>query len=133
MVPKEQIKGIRYYNQGGLPPEIEQRRARLYLIWKAARNNHKSSLLVADKLYIDGNRYTVDTIHMLPAALQPSNIAKRELESVILFYGCDSHFSNFYQSKFVVDASEYSSVEQYFQFNKATRLGDEETEFDLKK
>ena len=109
-----------------LPPEIESRKARLFPIYKAAVSQKKKALLIADKLYIDGIKYTVDSLHLLPECLQPKNLCVRRLSNSILFHGCDAVFSSFYPSDFMVNGKKYNSVEQYFQYHRALFVGKDE-------
>lgn len=124
---RSKLKGTPIVLKEDFPPEIDQRRARLYPICKAARNSGLQASLVADKLYLDGNRYTVKTMDSLPDNLKPRNLAKKELDNAVLFYGRDCYLSNFYPCRFVIDGEEFSSVEQYFQFKKVCKLGDFDT------
>ncbi|MCP5059146.1 MAG: NADAR family protein, partial [bacterium] len=48
-------------------------------------------------------------------------------EKYTYFYGADSVLSNFYPIHITADGVNFSSVEQYFQYNKAKKFGDTET------
>ena len=106
------------------PPEVEQARSRLYPICKAARANNVKASLVANYLLIDGRKYTMESLHLLPNYLQPKNLAKKEDDTTVLFYGKDCPFSNFYKCRFIVDGQQYSSVEQFYQYQRSDKLGD---------
>ena len=108
------------------PAELEERRFKLYPIYKAAREMNKRASLIADKLYIEGKLFTVDTLNLLPLNLQPRKLALRENDNSVLFYGKDTVFSNFYPSKFEIDGQTFCSAEQYFQCQLAVKCGDEE-------
>ena len=118
------LSGSSVFIKEDFPLEVDRRRARLFLIWKAARAGNKKVSLVADKLFIEGSKYTVDSLHTLPQAFLPCNLAIRNLDNAVLFYGRDAVFSNFHDSKFTLGDREWN-VEQYYQFHKAQYCGDE--------
>ena len=91
---------------------------------KAARAENKKVSLVADKLFIKGSKYTVDSLHTLPQAFPPCNYAIWNLDNAVLFHGKDAVFSNYHDSKFTLGDKE-RNVEQYYQFHKAQYCGDE--------
>lgn len=124
---KTKLKNSGIVIKEDFPAEIESRRARLYPILKAARGRNQQASLIGDTLYIDGRPYTVSTMNNLPQDLQLRNLSTRTLDDAVLFYGRYSIFSNFHQRRFVLDGQEYSSVEQYFQCQKAIRLEDHDT------
>ena len=62
------------------PEEINER---LYRIFKIAKDKPK---MVADKLIIDGIRYTVDNLEKLPKDLHPIAFAERYTDNSVIFY-----------------------------------------------
>ena len=74
--------------------------------------------MVADKHIINGSKYTVDTLDRLPAGLHPKAFTKRVTQDSVMFYGRLSVFSNFYTVDFVLDGKKFSSVQQFYQFQK---------------
>ena len=120
------LKGSSIYINEDFPPEIAKRRSKLYPVVKAARQRKIKASLVADRLIIEGRRYTVDRLDDLPDELKLKNIAKREYEDTVLFFGKHSCYSNFYQVDFILDGTRYTSSEQYLQQQKALRAGDKE-------
>ena len=130
---RNKLKNTNIVIHEDFPFEIEERRSKLYPSFKAARKANKQASLIGDKLYIEGRRYTVDTLNEIPADFQPSNLAVRENDHMLLFYGRNSVFSNFFSCQFVVDAISYSSIEQYFQSQRALKAGDEEAMAEIMK
>ena len=100
------------------PSEIIEKRRALYPIMKVARESNQFSTIRGDKLIIGNNTYTVDTLHKLPDGLDPANTCTRKHGDVIAFFGGHSPLSNFYKANISIDDKTFSSVEQYFQYQK---------------
>ncbi len=83
--------------------------------------------LVEDRLYIEGNLYTVQNIHSLPF-FDVSSLHQVTNESTISFLGMLSIFSNFHPTPIVIDGITYTSNEQYIQSSKARHVNDLNTE-----
>ena len=79
--------------------------------------------MVADKLIINGSKYTVDTLDRLPAVLHPKAFAERVTQDSVMCYGRHSVFSNFYTTDFVLDGEKFSSVQQFYHFQKVSAAG----------
>ena len=77
---------IKVYVREHFNTVVESNIRRLNPIWKAALKADMRAKMVADKLTINGQVYTVDTIHTLPPALQPSALATRQIEDYIFFF-----------------------------------------------
>jgi ribA/ribD-fused uncharacterized protein len=86
--------------------------------------------LVQDRLYIDDVKYEVKTLNKLPEPLKPKNIATRETDTEIFFWGKHAPMSNFYSenSKFTVENTEYMCVEQFYSAEKARFFNDKRAE-----
>ena len=69
------LKGTKkYWLEEDFPTEIKNRRQVLEPILKAARKiPNLRSTLVGDKLFVNGQRYTVDALHLLPDPLKLQN------------------------------------------------------------
>ena len=107
-------------------PEIDQRRSKLYPAFKAAKDKNLKAKLVIDKLIIEGQKYTVNSMDKLPKHLQTSKISIRRTDKAALFYGENACFSNFYRANLMVNEKHYTSVEQYFQYQRAHMAGKED-------
>jgi ribA/ribD-fused uncharacterized protein len=121
------LKGSGIYINEDLPIEVEQRRQKLYPIYREALNQKKKASLVADRLIVDSVRYSVDNLDNLPLELQLKNISTRSTDSAVLFHGVHSIYSNFHFAKFELDGKTFVTSEQCFQYEKARRCGDDET------
>ena len=111
-----------------LPQEIENRAKQLTPhLQKARRMNLKASIN-RDNLYVEGNKYTTETLNQLPTGLKPSEVAQEETENEVFFWGRNSAFSNFHILKvpFTEDKVQFDSTEKYLQFHKAKYFGDSE-------
>lgn len=58
--PKK-LRGTRFYVNEQFPPEIEQKRKKLYPVMRQAKKENKRTKLVRDVLYINGEMYTPPT------------------------------------------------------------------------
>ncbi len=74
---------------------------------------------VQDKLYVQNQLYTVDTIHRLPDSIQPHKAAINEDADHIFFFSGQSQLSNFHIKKFKIDVEVYVCPEQYIESQKA--------------
>ena len=120
---RSMLKGSDIYINEDFPEEMEKRRTRLYPIVKAARSKKMKATLNKDKLIVGGKTYQLETLDSLPEEIQPKTLATRETEHLVLFYGQDSCYSSFYPSQFMIDGTNFVCSEQYYQYNKALRLG----------
>ena len=117
-------KNVKVYVSEHYNKEVEANIRRLNPVRKAAIQADMRAKLVADKLTINSQSYTVDTLHLLPVALQPATLAVRNLENYLFFFHEASPFSNFHTSPFIVDRTKYTCAEQYIQQKKAIMFGD---------
>ena len=120
------LEGTNMIMKEDFPYEIEARRTKLYPIYKAAKGNKCKAKLVVDKLYIEGEKYTIENLEDLPGKLQPKSLAVRETEKVVMFYGGNSCLGNFYKADLKVDGKLFNCVEQFVQYQKAVSVGNNE-------
>ena len=123
---RRNLKGTQIYMMEDFPFEVEQRRMKLYPIFKEAMSKNMNVSLVADKLVLNGTRYTLDSLDKLPNDLKPESLSTRITDDYVLFYGQSSCFSTFYPASFNLDGKAFTGSEQYFQYNKAIQIGDNE-------
>ena len=122
----------KYWLEEDYPVEIKNRRQVLEPIFRAAKKipDLKCSM-VADKLIINGQRYTTSTLHRLPDPLKLHNTSVATQGDVVYFFTRASPFSNFFPALFKLNGSTYSCVEQYYQARKAAECGDYQAEMDI--
>ena len=118
-------KGI--YIDKEYAPDVKRHRRLLRPILKAARNlrdYENSCRLEDDHLIIDGKHYTMETLDMLPNALNVFNISSHSNDNTIGFFGELNPLSNFHKAVFTHENITYHSSEQFIQHCKATHFGD---------
>ncbi len=102
--------------------DVLAKRKILLPILKKARELKYKAYLNDDKLLIDRELYTVDTLNLIP--FDTSEINTREGASSIAFHGRLAYFSNFNKAKFTLDGQVFYCVEQYLQYHKALLVND---------
>jgi ribA/ribD-fused uncharacterized protein len=81
--------------------------------------------LRADKLVINNQDFTVETLYRLPEDLKYTALSQAQ-DGALLFYGYTSPFSSFYPSSFTIDGIRFNCAEQFFYFKKAEHFKDRE-------
>jgi hypothetical protein len=123
---RTKLKGTNITIREDLPYETEGRMRKLAPVYHTAKSHNMKVSLNRDILRLNGKKFTVETMHMLPASLQPKNLAIKETEQCVLFWGKESYLSNFHNdSKFKIDQQVYTSVEQYYCAHKASFFNDD--------
>jgi ribA/ribD-fused uncharacterized protein len=113
------------------PPEIEQRRKKLYPILKMARTMDKyrgKCKMAVDKLVIAGRSYTAGpqgNLNELPPDLNPIKVSEKTDEQTTLYFGVNHPFSNNYECQFSIDNTIYNSADQYIQSQKCKLFDDD--------
>jgi ribA/ribD-fused uncharacterized protein len=120
-------KNVKVYVSQHFNTIVEANIKKLNPIRKAALKAGMKAKLVADKLTINSQLYTVDSLHLLPKPLQPANLAVRHMDNHIFFFHEASPFSNFHPSPFTSERVQYSCAEQYIQHKKAILFADSNT------
>lgn len=115
----------RYLKDSGLwleedyPQEWRNSRQILYPILKVARDiPDVKATLSQDKLIVNSQAFTVDTLHLLPEGLSLQQVLHRH-EGNVLFSGKSSPLSNFYPARFGHNGIVYKSSEHFYQETKA--------------
>jgi hypothetical protein len=97
-------------------PTTNRRKALVPLMRHAQKNKNQKCSLIGDVLYVNGNRYTIETANQVDFCQES---VTRQNDTVLAFAGQLSYLSNFYTCKITIDGKDYTSVEQYFQYSKA--------------
>ena len=130
------IYEYRYHLTGGLyvdrefNPETENSRRILRPILRAAKMKPEyryKSRMENDKLVIDGKKYGVNDLNLLPQKLHPFEVTTKSNEETLGFFGELCPFSNFYPAQFTHEGIKYNSSEQLIQYKKAMYCGDKTT------
>ena len=117
-----ELKDTNFWVSEDFPKEIQERRRTLKQILSYAiqTKGKENKFLAGDRLFIDGDMYTVDTLSSLPPDLCPSKVSTREIgDNLIAFFNELSPLSNFHKAPFTLAGVEYQHVEQYFTAKRA--------------
>ena len=91
---RSKLKGSNVQIHEDFHPDVMQKRLSLYPIMKEARKCDMLSTLSQDKLIIDGNAYTVNSLDKLPSQLMPVAMGFKESPQAIAFFTKRCAFSN---------------------------------------
>lgn len=116
---RKNLQGTDIYLNEDFPKEIQNRRRILRPILRKAKELEMETYLVVDALIIQGQRYTVDDLDKLPAALDPAKLATREVGDMLVFMGGHCPLSNFHMSDFQVNGIKYNCNEKFYARGKA--------------
>ena len=92
---------------------------------KAAWEKVGRATLIAHTLLVEGQKYTVDTLHLPPEPIRPENTVVKRNENTTIFYQRDAYLSNFFPSEMSVKNSIYNCVEQYYCAEMAQKFNDQ--------
>ena len=112
------------------PKEVAANRKKLYLIFHRAKKMNLKVSLKADKLYIEGIMYTVNSLEKLPLDLQPLQFCEKSNEHALVFGGTLSEwhpFSNWSPVPMRYNGIKYISLEHAYLHTMATSSGDMDT------
>jgi hypothetical protein len=104
---------------------MEERVATLVPIMQEARRQDIKCNIVRDNLYVNGNKYNIDSLHTLPPSLQPETISTTITKDSVFFYSKHSPLSNFYPAKMEKESIVYNCVEQFYCSQRAAYFKDE--------
>ena len=126
---RSHLKGSPYVLLEDFGPTTQNNRKKLQPYFHAARKHPdvKRCQLIRDSLWINGQKFTVDTITSIPSDFVSANMSQRNLKSSegIAFYGKDSFLSNFHDSPFSDNQLTFKTVEHYYQYKKALYFQDQ--------
>ncbi len=124
---RRNLAGTSFTLAEDFPAEIEQERRKLVPIMKAAKNMKMEAYMNVNKLYINKQMYTVQTLHQLPKRLQPEQLSIVKDKKYTFFFGAGSALSNFHPAPFFLDGHSFNCTEQYLQWVKARMFRDQDT------
>jgi predicted component of type VI protein secretion system len=120
------LKDTNFWLSEDFPVEIAKRRQTLNSIRKKAVEQGSKARLSVNKLFVDGEMFTVDTLNKLPPPSQLSETFTKRTELYTAFYSKHSPLSNFKLAKFTKNGIKFEHYEQYYQYYKAMENQDEE-------
>ena len=127
---KSNLTDSRYSVNENFSRDTEYNRRKLFAIYKKAKNmdNYKKKVsLNGDVLIIDSVRYNADSLHMLPKDLKPRQFSERARDGFMIVGGIHSSYhplSNWYRCDVHYKDHTFGSVEQGYQWSKATFAND---------
>ena len=98
------LQGTNIIMREDFPEQVEAERRTLVPILMAAKKiPDVKARLVANKLYVNSQQYSVDTLHLLPEPVAPRTVSEKRVQSANggayhLFGGRLSPFSNFHEA-----------------------------------
>ena len=112
--------------------EIEKkRRLLLQSMYHAKEKGYRAKVSV-DKLYVDGELYTIGTLNSLPEDINQAKLCVKIKEDCVITWGKPSIFSAFHESTFKVNHTIYKTLEQGLQHLKALLFGDSATAVEVR-
>lgn len=124
---RDTVKRIPYKVYNDFPTEIRNRRQVLSPILRAAYKQDMKAKFVMDRLVVNSQSYTVDTLHLLPESLRLSQTSLVTKDDKVFFYSRSAPFSNFFPARFELNGIKFSCSEQFYQWAKADLHGDAAT------
>jgi ribA/ribD-fused uncharacterized protein len=125
---RSSFKGSNIRVSEDFPKEVVARRNSLVPIMFEARNQKLKAYLVADKLTIEENTYTVDDLNKLSDKFDFSKVGTKKVsENITAFYGSSSMLSNFSFARFKSKGRVFHSSEQYLFYHEALLFKDYDT------
>jgi hypothetical protein len=122
-----QFKDSIYLNEH-YPREIESNRRELYPVLKLIKKMDKYkkvSTLAGDRLIINGESFTTETLDKLPDDIDISVLYTKTENNVTYFFRKRSPLSNHHPAPFRLDDVDYTSSEQYYFAEMERRCSDE--------
>lgn len=116
-------RDFKYSIKEDLPPKLRAQMSALIRVSQIARRYPElyQNVWINDfQIHINGSAYAADQLESLPSKLRPSVSSTPGNTLAVVFYGRDSKFSNHFPCTFTWDNMEFSSVEQYLAFRRAT-------------
>ncbi len=120
------LKGSQYWLSEDFPQEIVKRRQILNSIRRKVVQEGKKASVSVDRLCIEGQIYTIDTLNNLPESLQLAEVSTKRSTLYTAFFSQHSPLSNIHLARFVNDGIQYENNEHYYQHKRAIENADQE-------
>lgn len=121
--PRYNTRDFPYTIREDLPQQLRPIQAALQRVAQVARRHPQkfSNIFIRDfRIYVNDSSYGIDELENLPKDLRPSVSSTPGNQQVVVFFGKESKFSNHHHSKFTIQETTYSSIEQYLADKRAT-------------
>jgi hypothetical protein len=118
--------------QEDFPAEILERRKILLPTFHAIRTFNINAedddkidvALVIDRLYVGNRLFNIHNIHQVRSPYKPEELAMREIDNTIFFFGNACPYSNHHKCGFHVDGNNFMCMEQFMFAKKAEKAKD---------
>ena len=120
MKTKQELRKHKIFIDHHYTPELEQQRKPLYPIAAIARKKGYRATVIDNYLLINGRRYTIQQLNLLPTDLQDARFHCIRTPKQVSFLGFRCPLSNFYKCTFTYHGQTYTSTEQFIQITKAS-------------
>lgn len=129
---KLKLRGTDIFITEDFPAEIESKRSVLMPVFKEVVRDRENFpvgqkprvALVVDKLFINTEMYTIDTLDRLPERYKLANITTKSNDLAVWFWGQGSPLSSYYGCEFEENGITYNSSQQYVMAAKARYFED---------
>jgi ribA/ribD-fused uncharacterized protein len=125
---RSSFKGSNVRLSEDFPKEIVAKRNALAPIMLEARKQKMKAFLISDKLIIEDQTYTVDSLNSLVEKFNFSKVGTKQVtDSITAFYGSSSMLSNFSFAQFKSHGITFHSSEQFLFYHEALLFNDRDT------
>lgn len=107
-----------------MTPEVRKHREKLKSIASKANEGDFVVKMAGNKIHIDGIAYGHEDLDIVPIELRSAVPQQKNVKKGIAFRGKDSFLSNFFQCDIRIDEELYTSVEQFYQYQKCITCED---------
>jgi ribA/ribD-fused uncharacterized protein len=113
------------YLKEDLPLEVQKNASLLAPLLMGARKRGLKANLHRDSLYINNERFRLDSLHKMKGDISPDKLTTYETDECVFFWSRYSPLSNFNQDfSFIYDNEKFTSVEQAFCYSRAAYCND---------
>lgn len=119
-------EGNKVWIQEDLPKPLKYVHRTLYRVLRKAKSiegRFPDAHIKDQSLIIEGKPYSIDELEDLPDVLRPSTLATPQSDSVVVFFGRFSPLSNHHPSPFLLEGLQFSCMEQYLAWRRASLSG----------
>lgn len=111
-----------------LPKAVKHVQRTYFKILKKAKSlegQFVGAHIKGQSLVVDGKTYGENDLETLPEVLRPSSLATLQSEGAVAFFGRSSPLSNHHPSPFNIDGNNFSCMEQFLAWRRATVADDQ--------
>lgn len=116
----------RAWIQEDLPKAVKNSYRIFFRILKKAKslgNRFPDTYIKGQSIFVDGKAYGEGDMELLPEDLRPSNLAMKQSDRALIFFGRFSPLSNHHHSPFSLNGTKFSCMEQYIAWSRASLAG----------